>query len=553
MIIHQEKTKPVDNERLDKFMNDSQTIFTKLEDVATIRMAANDITGALENVKRDNENVNGFLKDTKEIIDKLVDVTAVTADLKKEIAARDVKMNETIVNSLKALHPLKSFEEQVSKLFEEQAAKFWSSSKPDFQPSVRPKESNQPSNSEKSGSVMNAAKENTNADIQEVAIRKGLFLTSSIGLRLDMYDLQEQLESEVTAVKTYYIEKNETAENPEMNLRDNLKTEIDKDIDFMIIATGSNDISSLSVDDRDMSDLTTAACDHSRNLVQQAHEASQKHNIDVFVVERPPRGDSNIKFSQLNVAANGMLPSLTIPLEKVHFIPLPSLNNLPDKSKKNLFTNKGIHLKPWGSKLMRNDILAGVRSVFKDINLDHIEKFPKDGKNKPAPDNVNNDWQDPQTSGRNENEKRNSNAGGRPIPSRSNDNNSGYNSDRNRSNQHEQFHNPTSKRREETFLPPGRRMNAQESFHPPGRFQREDRAHRAGDNRNNHNNRKQSQSPNNRRYNGSDERPTQWQKNRGRNERNNHGGSRGGQQDEQMPELVREYLKTCIRDGNGRY
>ena len=51
-----------------------------------------------------------------------------------------------------------------------------------------------------------------------------------------MYDLQEQLDSEVTVVNTYHIVRNEASQNPEMNLKKNLKSKIGSNLDFMIIA-----------------------------------------------------------------------------------------------------------------------------------------------------------------------------------------------------------------------------------------------------------------------------------------------------------------------------
>ena len=53
--------------------------------------------------------------------------------------------------------------------------------------------------------------------------RKGLFMTSSIGLRCDLYDLEERVGSDLTAIPTYYIEKNKTAKDPELNLLENLE------------------------------------------------------------------------------------------------------------------------------------------------------------------------------------------------------------------------------------------------------------------------------------------------------------------------------------------
>ena len=66
-----------------------------------------------------------------------------------------------------------------------------------------------------------------------------------------------------------------------------------KDLEFIIIATGTNDISNLDVENESMDELITRACNQSRRLVELASEVAQKQTLDVFVVERPPRGDED--------------------------------------------------------------------------------------------------------------------------------------------------------------------------------------------------------------------------------------------------------------------
>ena len=265
-------------------------------------------------------------------------------------------------------------------------------SSPNFQPSVRPKQSDKKESPQNEPNVPEP-QVNQDPEIVEVTIRKGLFMTSSIGLKLDMYDLQDRLECDITSVKTYHIDYNETSKNPEMHLKQTLKKlEVEKDIDFVIISTGTNDITALDAENGDMSEMIEKACDQTKHLVELAKETAQKRNVDVFVVERPPRGDANKNYSVLNDAANGLFISLIAPIKKVHYIPLPSLHNLPEKSKKNLFTNVGVpvHLKPWGLKYLRNDIIAGVKAVYRDVKAsddgDGKDPVTSDGKRKYQPE-----------------------------------------------------------------------------------------------------------------------------------------------------------------------
>ena len=121
------------------------------------------------------------------------------------------------------------------------------------QPSTRPKEVQknepQPEKAKENEQNVEEMEKDSGPKITEVTLRKGLFLTSSIGLKLDMYDLQDKLDSDVCAVGTYHIEQNEKARDPELYLKKNLQKIEDKsDLDFLIIATGTNDITVLDVE-----------------------------------------------------------------------------------------------------------------------------------------------------------------------------------------------------------------------------------------------------------------------------------------------------------------
>ena len=73
-----------------------------------------------------------------------------------------------------------------------------------------------------------------------------------------------------------------------------------------------------------------------------------------------------------------MLMPYTNILPNVHLIKLPSLDNLSNKDVKNKFKDDGIHLTYDGLSVLENDLIAGVKTVFKDIK-------PKMKKNPPTP------------------------------------------------------------------------------------------------------------------------------------------------------------------------
>ena len=538
VIEYQEKIKPVDTDSLDRFLNDSQTVFTKLEDVTTIWMAAGDVDKVLENI------------------------TKAANTLKDEASRREIDINAAVEKTVKALPVFINIEKKIDTLVDAvEAFK---------QPSVRPKEAQKVETSAPEKIPVVIVEKKDEDEIIEVKLRKGLFLTSSIGLKLDMYDLQEKLDSEVAVVRTYHVEKDHGAKDPELNLKENLqRIKPESDIDFLIIATGSNDLTKLEVDRHDMSHLTNAACDQAKALVQLAHEASKKHNIDVFVVEKPPRGDSNGKYSQLNVSSNGLYPSLIAQFEKVHYIPLPSLNNLPEKSQKNLTTD-GVHLKPWGLKLLRNDIVKGVKSVYKDIIIDEHkveERFQKDGKRKPSLEDAKKRVQvdGDQSDGLEMNKKRpfnNQPSGSSDHFQNSRSGDSRYQHTEERQYQQrnyrqrggeDQYWNGGNKQNEGPYVPRGWKEFSQEQFYPKNRYGRDHTFHKAGNERPNDRHGFQGHTDGWRGQQSSSSHQEYNQRNparqNGQTGRNNH-----GQQDGQMPEMVKQYLlKTLMGEEKMRY
>ena len=361
-------------------------MFTKLEDITSIHT---DSATVLESVKKGqlDENVmKDFITDSKNIFTKLDEVTKVATDIKDDIAKieekRDAKqLNLVAENAGKVMPVLDKINNNISSLVEQLGAS--SSSE---QPSVRPKEKKLASNTDTSTSA--TVEEEPDVEIIEIKKRKALFFSSSIGLQCDLQEVEQNLDSKIQKVKTFHIEKHTNAKDPELFLRKNLEIlDESKDIDYIIISVGTNDITKLNLEE-DIGDLNNTACEHTKNLAHLANATSQKYNIDVFLVERPARFDKKDRDpegirSVLTISSNGLFPSLITPLKRVHYIPLPSLTS--GRAKKDCFVKDGVHLSPKGEKLFCLDIVEGVKSVFSDIKQEPPVKqspnlFQKAGK-----------------------------------------------------------------------------------------------------------------------------------------------------------------------------
>ena len=103
-------------------------------------------------------------------------------------------------------------------------------------------------------------------------------------------------------------------------------------------------------------------------LVKLAKETADKHNIDVFILERPARYDKkDLMKPRLNQVANGMLMPLTNILNRVHLVRLPALDNLAGRARKELFKDDGIHLTDTGHTVLETEIIAGIKSIYTDV------------------------------------------------------------------------------------------------------------------------------------------------------------------------------------------
>ena len=66
--------------------------------------------------------------------------------------------------------------------------------------------------------------------------------------------------------------------------------------------------------------------------------------------------------------------SLVVPLGKVHLITLPSLSNLLGRNRKDCFLQDGIHLTDKGLANLNSDIIYGVKTVYKDLEIKRKDK-----------------------------------------------------------------------------------------------------------------------------------------------------------------------------------
>ena len=344
---------------------DVEMISTKIAEAAKKELKIEDLTTAIEGLKNDVGQIEKA-KDTsardKLVHTKLDEVKAASATISKDVTNLGRSIDDTFKDvadkgskSLEVLTKMNTNIEALVKL------------------GVNPVNVSQPSsatNEPKEKTEVTGTKPKTKpAEVTEpsgVILRNAIMFSDSIALKCGKERLEKELQSKIKVVPTYHIEKHSESRNPENYLNKMLDDELEATkVDFAIIAVGANDISDLDHDNLDLNELNTAASDHSKNVVFLATRAAKKHNIDIFIVERAPRNDSENKIL-LNGSANGLYMSLITPVDKLHLVTLPSLSNHYGM-RKDCFLVDGIHPTNKGVGLLGKDICAGIKAKYTDL------------------------------------------------------------------------------------------------------------------------------------------------------------------------------------------
>ena len=120
--------------------------------------------------------------------------------------------------------------------------------------------------------------------------KKGVIFSSSIGKHSDLEKLSKSLKCDFKLVETYYIERNDSAKNPEANLREQIPLNINDETEVIILQVGSNEISDLDLCCPPTT-LQSKVHTNSLNVLKLATEIINISGGEIFISEQPPRYD----------------------------------------------------------------------------------------------------------------------------------------------------------------------------------------------------------------------------------------------------------------------
>ena len=220
---------------------------------------------------------------------------------------------------------------------------------------------------------------------------KGVIFSSSIGQNMNKMRLEAATNSEIEIVTTYHLTKTDTAKDPELHLLPMVAKHVTDEIDFVGICVGTNDTTDMNNDWVDEEEIMEKCKKQAQILVDTAENIVTK-NKDVYLIEQPPRYDSEAKDPKGNWAryaklVNSNLALLAAGKNRIHIVENSNLARLPGKGREELYTD-GLHLSKKGLYTLETNIIMTMHKVKPGLSsLDvHVKKSPavKHDKSKKA-------------------------------------------------------------------------------------------------------------------------------------------------------------------------
>ena len=196
--------------------------------------------------------------------------------------------------------------------------------------------------------------------------------TSSIALDTDTRRYKDELNCELKIIPTNNIEENPNEEDPDSYLGSMVNQHLrgKNGYSFAIFATGTNEITNLDTENSPATTLFSKVSSQSRTLFDIAESITKDMDIDIFMVDKPPRYDNvadptGMK-QKLTKYANGVLASHTGATPRIFLIEQASLARSAVKARADIFQKDGIHLTPKGLNFFNSNILNAMRECYPD-------------------------------------------------------------------------------------------------------------------------------------------------------------------------------------------
>ena len=216
--------------------------------------------------------------------------------------------------------------------------------------------------------------QNKPSDNTNNRIRRGIMFTDSIAVDLDPTKLKHDLNCDLKVVPTNFIHHHPSSADPDAYLQ----CMVDQHLagktcyDFAIIAVGANDITEMDIESSPPTTLTNSVADQTKVLVQVAETLATENNLDIFLVDKPPRYDLTTRDSmgmlaKLSKYANGVLASSVGMTPRLSIIDQSSLARSSLKARSDIYKPDGLHLTPKGLTFYTANVTRALQELYPDM------------------------------------------------------------------------------------------------------------------------------------------------------------------------------------------
>ena len=200
--------------------------------------------------------------------------------------------------------------------------------------------------------------------------------TSSIALDIDTKRLKEDLNCDLKIIPTYYVEHHPDSKDPDAYLQCMVNQHLAGKTcyDFAILAIGTNDITDLDTVNAPPTTLTNNVADQTKTIVEVAETLAAENNLDVFIVDKPPRydpptSDPTGMYAKLSKYSNGVLASSVGMTPRLFIVDQSSLGRSGVKARSDIYRPDGLHLTSKGISFYTSNITKCLLECYADMAI----------------------------------------------------------------------------------------------------------------------------------------------------------------------------------------
>ena len=148
---------------------------------------------------------------------------------------------------------------------------------------------------------------------------------------------------------------------------------------FVVIGVGTNDITALDNKWPDKKEVLEQCQYQSTFLINTAETIINQYNLDVYILEQPPRYDEPHKdkygnWAKYSKIANSHLAILAAGHPRIHIVENSNLARLPGKGREDLFQKDGLHLTPKGVYTLETNLILAIHQERPDLSTLEVHK-----------------------------------------------------------------------------------------------------------------------------------------------------------------------------------